>query len=354
MIRRGHRIPVIRQMTATDCGAAALAMVLAHHGRPVPLDEVRRILRPGRSGANAASILAAGSAYGLRGRCVGLDLEQLSALPAAAILHWEFRHFVVLQRVAGEAIEIVDPAVGPRVVSLAALRKAFTGVAIVFEAAEPPRISDDGRPGRVQRVGALLGQVLEQRSAIVQLLAISALVQGLSAALPLLTGVLIDRVVPRRDYSLLALLASGYAGLQLFNALSGYVREYLSIHVRTRLEAAFTLRFLDHLIRLPYAFFQQRTSGDLMMRLGSNTAVRDILTSTLLSTVLDGMMASVYLVLLVVFSPALTLVVLALAAARWPCSRSCAGSSAAFSTRASRTRRDRRPPRSRCWAPWKH
>jgi ATP-binding cassette, subfamily B, bacterial len=316
MIRWRRRVPLVQQMTATDCGAAALAMVLGYHGRLVALDEVRRVLKPGRSGSSAASLVTAGGFYGLRGRSVTLDVDQLGTLPTGAILHWEFRHFVVFQSLRRDAVEINDPAKGHRSLPFDVFRKSFTGVAIVFEPTETFDVGGQASPSKPRRLVALFGQVLEQRGALIHLISVSIVVQLLSAAMPLLTGLLIDRVVPRKDYSLLLLLAVGYSGLQVLNLLSRLVREYLSIYLRSQLEATFTLRFLDHLIRLPYSFFQQRTSGDLMMRLGSNTAVRDILTSTLFSTVLDGMMASVYLVLLVAFSPSLTLLVLLLGGMR--------------------------------------
>jgi ATP-binding cassette subfamily B protein len=242
---------------------------------------------------------------------VHLEAADLNAIPAATTLEIQPRRFVVCRRIGPDAVEVADPATGFRTMPLTAVRSS-TGVAIVFEPTEG-FTKGDTRP---KRAAMLLEHLLEQRGTIAQLVGISILVQLLSAALPLMTGVLIDRVVPRQDYSLLLLLAVGYSALQLFNGLSAFVRERLSVHLRTRIESAFTLRFLDHLIELPYEFFQRRTPGDLMMRLGSHRAVRDILTSTLLSTFLDGIMASVYLVILVLFSIPLTLLVILLGAAR--------------------------------------
>ena len=310
--QRRRRIPPVRQLTATDCGAAALAMVLGYHGRHVPLEEVRSALRPGRNGSNLGSLVRVGETYGLRGRTVTMEITDLASLPTASILHWEFRHFVVFERADSETVDIVDPATGERSVPIAAFRRAFTGVALLFE----PTDRFERAPARPSLVTSVYKQLLEHRGLIARLVTLSILVQVLSAALPLLTGVLIDRVVPRKDYSLLVLLAVSYGGLQLFGAIVGLLREYLSIHFRTALELALTLRFVDHLVDLPYSFFQQRTSGDLMARLGSNSVVRDILTSTLLSTCLDGLMASVYLILLVTISIPLTAAVMALAAAR--------------------------------------
>src|SRR5689334_20865495 len=80
------RVPIVRQVTATDCGAAALAMILGYHGKHVPLDEVRRMVGSGRNGANAENILRVGRTYGLRGRGIRAEIEDLASLPTASIL----------------------------------------------------------------------------------------------------------------------------------------------------------------------------------------------------------------------------------------------------------------------------
>jgi ABC-type bacteriocin/lantibiotic exporter with double-glycine peptidase domain len=311
--RSQKRIPIVRQLAATDCGAAALAMVLAYYGKEVPLEDVRNAVGIGRSGMTAESILRVGRAHGLRGRGVHVEIEGLDNLPVGAILYWEFCHFVVFERLRHQKIDIVDPAFGRRSITIEQFRKAFTGVALLFEP------TDAFEPGtiRPRRIAGLLRQVLERRDLLGRIVSTSVLVQILSAALPLFTGMLIDRVVPRKDYSLLLVLASGFCVFQVFNLVAGFVRSHLFIHLRTQLEARFTLRFLDHLVNLPYSYFQQHTSGDLMVRLGSNSAVREILTSTALSALMDGTMASIYLIFLLLASVPLTLLVLGTAGARF-------------------------------------
>jgi ATP-binding cassette, subfamily B, bacterial len=311
-VRRRARVPVVQQQAAGDCGAAALAMVLGYHGKHVALDEVREMLGVGRSGATAESLLRIGRVYGLRGRTVRAELEDLAALPAGTILHWEFRHFVVLERVDLDAITVVDPAAGRRTVPKERAGRAFTGIAILFEPSE----SFEPAKRERRRLHTLLGLVVEGREFFARIIMVTLLVQLLALAMPLLTGVLIDRVVPRQDYSLLLVLAVGFSILQVFTAAAGFARAHLMMYLRTQLEARFTMRFIDHLIELPYSYFQQRTSGDLMVRLGSTNAIREILTSTVFSTFLDGTIASLYLVLLVFFHGPITLVVLLLAAAR--------------------------------------
>src|SRR5690606_28636715 len=87
-------------------------------------------------GTDALSIVRAGEQFGLRGRGVQLEIDALHHLPPGTILHWGLNHFVVLDRLARGAVEIVDPAHGRRRVPMDKFRRHFTGVALVFEPAE--------------------------------------------------------------------------------------------------------------------------------------------------------------------------------------------------------------------------
>ncbi|HEX9102478.1 MAG TPA: peptidase domain-containing ABC transporter, partial [Polyangia bacterium] len=135
-----------------------------------------------------------------------------------------------------------------------------------------------------------------------------------SLVLPILTGVVVDRVVPRSDWHLLTVLGAGMAVMVLFQLLTSMIRSHLLLHLRTHLDARMTLNFLEHLLALPYAFFQRRSTGDLLMRLNSNSTIREILTSGALSTLLDGSLVVLYLVIIVVASPMLAGIVVVLGA----------------------------------------
>src|SRR6478735_3738388 len=95
---RGRRIPWIRQLTRTECGAACLAMVLGYYGKQVRLDQIRDLAGVGRDGLSALALLRAGQTLGLRGRGVRVDVADFEFLSTGAILHWEFNHFVVFER----------------------------------------------------------------------------------------------------------------------------------------------------------------------------------------------------------------------------------------------------------------
>ncbi|HXU74152.1 MAG TPA: peptidase domain-containing ABC transporter [Polyangia bacterium] len=310
--RRRRRIPVMRQLSAAECGAACLAMVLGYYDKAVPLDEIRSVMGIGRDGATALAILNAASRYGLRGRGVKLDVDELHWLPAGTLLHWEFNHFVVFERLRGGFIEIVDPSSGRRRVSPEQLGRSFTGVALVLEPTDTFTPSAAGERPIWKQIRAIVADSGQWTRIIV----VSLLLQLFALALPALTGTVVDRVVPRGEVHLLGILAVGMVGLVGFHFLASMVRAHLLIQLRTIFDARMTLSFLDHLLRLPYAYFQQRSAGDLMMRVNSNTSIRELLTSGLLSTALDGSLVVLYLGMIFIASPAFGAVVTLLAVAQ--------------------------------------
>src|SRR5262249_24814798 len=312
--KSGHarRIPYVQQLAATDCGAACLTMVLGYFGKAVRLDEVRDASGAGRDGTNAQAILSAARWFGLRGRGVRIDIEDLEYLDPGSILHWEFNHFVVFERMRKGSVDVVDPRFGYRRVAMDEFRKSFTGVALLLE----PGKMFEPEATRERPLATFARQILRRSGLWLRIAITSLVLQLLALALPVLTGLLVDRVIPRWDYHLLTVVSIGAGVLVAFYFLSSMIRSHLLLHMRTHLDARMTLNFLEHLLALPYAFFQRRSAGDLMMRLGSNSTVREILTSSGLSAMLDGTLVSLYLIILFIASPTMALVVLGLGIAQ--------------------------------------
>jgi ATP-binding cassette, subfamily B, bacterial len=310
---RRRRVPFVQQVTPSDCGAACLAMVLAYHGKHLRLDDVRAVTGFGRDGADALSLLKAGRWFGLRGRGLKVEnLDDLRFVEPGSILHWEFNHFVVLSGFHKKGLLVIDPGAGPRLVGREELERAFTGVVLTFQPSEQFETSGGDRFALWRYAHRILaGHGVLSRVAVTSLL-----IQVFALAVPFLVGVLVDRVVPRGDASLLTVLAAGLGVIVVFHLAATLLRSYLLLQMRTQLDAQMTLDFLDHLVALPYSFFQKRSAGDLMMRLNSNATIREILTSSVLSGLLDGALVSIYLLLLFATSFEIGMLVVALGSLR--------------------------------------
>ena len=254
-------------------------MVLGDFDKRVGLRELRDVTGANRDGVTALSIVNAARAYGLRARAVRADLEALRHLPRGSILHWEFSHFVVFERSTRNGIKIVDLAYRRRFVSTKDLRRAYTGVAIIAEPSEGFDRSSTYTKGTWRYLRPMLGQSKN----MVRVIVTSLLIRLAALGLPLLTALVVDEIVPRNDHHLLLVFTAGVGVVIGYNFLSAFLRANLLLELRTRLDMGLTLGFIDHMVKLPYNFFLRRSSGDLMMRLQSNTVVRDILASGTLS-----------------------------------------------------------------------
>lgn len=294
-------------MESADCGAACLAMVAAFYGREVSLQEARELAAVGR-GTDALAIVNGGARLGLRGRGVRLDVGQIAHLPPATLLHWNLNHFVVLDRVHKGGIDIVDPAIGPRTVPISEIARHFTGVAVLFEPLEGFAPTPPGR----SKVWNYVGQLFLHRKMLARLLVMSGALRVLALALPILTALVVDRVVPRVDYGLLFVVAIGICLCLLVQMLMNLIRAQFLIELRTKLDVKMTVGFVYHLLSLPYAFFTRRSTGDLLLRVSSNSQIRELLATNVLSGLVDGVLVSVYLVLIFFLSPVLGLVTLLL------------------------------------------
>jgi ABC-type bacteriocin/lantibiotic exporter with double-glycine peptidase domain len=150
-----------------------------------------------------------------------------------------------------------------------------------------------------------------------QILAASVLLQALGLVFPVTTKIVVDHVLPSRSVGLLTMLGLGLAVIVLMQVVTSYLRFALFIHLQARLDSEMMVGFFEHLLSLPLPFFQQRSTGDLILRLNSNSILREVLTNQVFAAALDGSLVVVYLTILLVQAPlygilALTLGVLQL------------------------------------------
>ena len=128
-----RRVPVILQMTPSECGAACLAMVLTYYGHETTISECRQYLHSGRDGLTARDLSQAGRDLGLRVRAFSMEPSSLAEIAKPAIVHWNFNHFLVLEQWSPESVRVVDPAVGRRRLTAEEFNAGFTGVVLTME-----------------------------------------------------------------------------------------------------------------------------------------------------------------------------------------------------------------------------
>ncbi|MGI5479766.1 NHLP family bacteriocin export ABC transporter peptidase/permease/ATPase subunit [Streptomyces lavendofoliae] len=306
--RRPVRTPTVLQMEAVECGAACLAMVLAHHGRHVPLEELRIACGVSRDGSRAGNVLKAARTYGLNAKGMQMEPGALAGVPAPAILFWEFNHYVVYDgpgRLPGRrGVYVNDPAKGRRLVPPEEFDTSFTGVVLVFEPG--PGFRPGGRrPGFLSAVPARLRGTT---GTLLAALLASLLLVAVGAVLPALSRTYIDMFLIGGQTSVLGPLFAAMAAMVALTAVLTGVQQANLLRGRIIASTLGSARFLRHLMRLPVTFFAQRSPADLVQRLRSNDAVAETLARDLAAAGVDGVVVVLYALLLWTYDPQLTLV----------------------------------------------
>ncbi|OKK22570.1 ABC transporter [Streptomyces sp. CB00455] len=301
------------QMEAVECGAAALAMILAHHGRRVPLEELRIACGVSRDGSRAGNLLKAARGYGLTAKGMQMDLAALAEVRAPAVLFWEFNHYVVYdgtgRRLGRKGVYVNDPAKGRRFVPMEEFDTSFTGVVLTFEPG--PAFRRGGRrPGVLRAVpGRLRGTAGTTAVAVVS----SLLLVAVGASVPALSRTYIDMFLIGRQTSLLGVLFASMAVALVLTATLTALQQANLLRGRIISSTLGSARFLRHLLRLPVSFYAQRNPADLVQRLQSNDAVAETLARDLTAAGVDAVVIVLYAVLLWTYDPQLTLVGVAVA-----------------------------------------
>ena len=302
------KVPIMLQMSAVECGAACLAMILSYYGRQTSVAEVRDRCGIGRDGISALRLVKAANAYGLRTRALSVEIQDLRFVALPAIIHWDFNHFLILEHWSPRTMDVIDPGQGRLRLGIAEFEQHFTGIIIILE---PGGTFEKGSASvRISTRAYAANYLKIAPASLLQVIGTSLLLQLFGLAIPILTKVVVDQVIPLGLQNELALLALGMVILLLAQIVTTLLRGLVLLYLQTRIDTRMMLGFFEHLLTLPVRFFQQRSSGDLLARMSSNQIIRDTISNQLVSTLLDGSFVLIYFLILLSQSRIYGLVVL--------------------------------------------
>jgi NHLM bacteriocin system ABC transporter peptidase/ATP-binding protein len=290
-------------MEVVECGAASLGIVLAYHGRRVPLEELRIACGVSRDGSNAANVLRAARTYGLEAKGFRWDVDDVRKATLPVIVFWNFYHFLVVEGFGRGKVYLNDPAEGPRVVTDEEFDASFTGIALVLTPG--PRFTRGGH--KPSLIAALRNRVrgCEGPVGFIALAGLALVVPGL--LLPVFARLFVDKILVANMAGWFRPLLAGMILTTVVRvALSMLQRRYL-LRLDAKIAIASSSRFLWHVLRLPIEFFQQRFGGDLANRVCLNDDVATFLSTRLASTAVDALLVVCYAALMAAYDPMLTL-----------------------------------------------
>jgi NHLM bacteriocin system ABC transporter peptidase/ATP-binding protein len=292
-------------MEGTECGAASLAMIMAYHGKYVPLDKLRVDTGVSRDGCRASKIMQGSRKYGFETEGYRMGLEALlkeDRLPC--IIHWNFNHFVVFEGVKGKYAYLNDPARGRRKLTKQELDEGFTGVVLFFWPTESFTKSK-----KIRTLVHYARQRLKgQRSAILYLILLGLFLVFPGLLTPIFSQIFIDDILIGGSTDWLKILIIAMLGSALFQAGITFYRNTILVKLQNKMSLISTHGLLSHMFRLPMSFFDQRYAGDLASRVSNNNSVAEFIAGDLGQSILNLIVSAFYLILLLSYSPLLTLI----------------------------------------------
>jgi ATP-binding cassette, subfamily B, bacterial CvaB/MchF/RaxB len=313
-----HRLPMILQTEAAECGLACMAMVAAFHGLQSDLPTLRQRFSMSLKGVTMADLVRLANQLKLNSRALRAEMPHLAELALPCVLHWDLNHFVVLKEVKRGIAVIHDPARGVRRLSLAEVSKHFTGVALELT----PQAEFNPRTERqTVTLRQLLGRVTGLRRSLAQIFVLALALEAFLLLSPFFMQWVVDSVLVSLDRDLLVTLGLGFGLLVLIQVATGAIRSWAVLHLSTTLNLQWLANVFAHLMRLPVSWFEKRHTGDVMSRFGAVQKIQQTLTTSFIEAMLDGVLVVVTLAMMFIYSGLLTAIavgaVAIYAALRW-------------------------------------
>ncbi|WP_223907367.1 NHLP family bacteriocin export ABC transporter peptidase/permease/ATPase subunit [Rhodoferax lithotrophicus] len=308
--QRRVRTPTILQMEAVECGAAALAIVMAYHGKYVTLEELRESCGVSRDGSKASNVVKAARTYGFTAKGYRKEPGDLKTMTLPVIVFWNFNHFLVVEGFQKGRVFLNDPASGPRTVTEDEFDQSFTGVVLTIEPGSDFQPSGQAR----SMLASLRSRLPLSEPALTYLIlaGLALVIPGL--VLPVFTKTFIDEYLIGRMDSWIKPVLLGMLFTAIVRGVLTWLQSYYLTRFQTKLALSTSSKFLWHVLRLPVLFYSQRSPGDISSRVGINNRVAELLTGDLATTVLNVVMVIFYAALMLSYDLVLTLVGVAIAA----------------------------------------
>ena len=297
------KVPVVMQMETVECGAAALSMLLAYHGKWLSIEQLRTDCGVSRDGSNARNIVLAARHHGMDAHGWQADIAHLPSL-APAIIHWNHNHFVVFKGFHRGMAFINDPAIGSMAVSMKEFQRSYSGVAIT---AAP---GDDFKPQGHQT--SILHYVRENirgaKDAFIFTLLMGILMSFAGMVYPLFSQVFLDSIITGKNDEWTVPFFVGIACLVVFNFLLALLDNVYGRRFAGSMSLKGNTRFLWHALNLPIEFFTQRYVGDIVQRQSLNEHITTTLVRILAPYAVNVALLVVYIVVMAQYSVLLTIV----------------------------------------------
>lgn len=278
------------QFDTSDCGPACLRMIARHYGQKYQMETLRQYCHISNEGVSLLGIKEAAEYMGFTIEAAKVSFEQLAEQAAfPCILHWNQNHFVVCYGIRkhtvsnGYSVYIADPATQKVRLSRREFCKCWccedgdNGIAMFLRPG--PNFGEKKDVSRKKGKGLLsfLAYILPYKNMIGQLALAMLIGSAIQLAFPFLTQALVDSGITKKDFSIITLVLISQVTLFTATLGVGFIRSRILLYINSRIDILMVSDFIMKLTRMPMLFFNTRSTGDIMQRIGDHDRIKTFL-----------------------------------------------------------------------------
>jgi ATP-binding cassette subfamily B protein len=330
--------PFERQLDAMDCGPACVKMIAKYYGKFYSLQHLRDKCGLSREGVSFLDISHAAEEIGLRTVSFNCSLEDLiEKVPLPAIVHWNNTHFIVVYDIKGTIkhsianegkvhpnlsaskcrIYVSDPSKGLLIYSPEKFAEKWlknkpglltneteVGTIMAIEPQSEFYEKQEGeRENRVKTFTSFLSYFVPYKKSFLNLFIVMLLVTVLQGLLPFISKAVIDIGIQTHDLDFINIVLIANIVIIVSVLLSNLVRDWILLHVTSRINIALISDYLIKLMRLPITFFENKMTGDILQRAQDHERIRSFIMNNSLNMIFSGLTFIVFGIIMFIYNP---------------------------------------------------
>ncbi|MCU0545548.1 MAG: ABC transporter transmembrane domain-containing protein [Oscillatoriaceae cyanobacterium Prado104] len=302
------RYPIFRAKGPIDAPLACFQMLSKYFGVKFRKEIIRKVLENQLKTAGSITMQACGAiaqSMGLTPQLAQVPVDAINRIKPPVMIKWK-DSFAILYNITEQELTLASPEEGLKRLRVPQFKEFWGDVGEVL-LLQAPQVEQKDQFSFWWFVPALM----EHKTVFVEVLLSSFFVQLFGLANPLISQVIIDKVLGQRSIDTLDILGAFLLGVALFEGLLNGLRTFLFVDTSNRIDVKLSAEIIDHLLRLPQGYFDNRRVGDLVYKFSMMGQIREFMTGTALTVVLDAIFSVVYVAVMISYSIQLTFVSLA-------------------------------------------
>lgn len=318
-----NKIVFYSQLDSRDCGPTCLRMVAKYYGKNYSLEGLREKCSVRRDGSSMLGISEAAEQLGFRSMGVRISWDQLcNEAPLPCIVHWKQNHYIIVHKISGKGeramIKVADPAIGITVYSKKEFLRTWIsdkrdgeekGIALLLQPGPDFFSSQDEKSDKTS-FRFLLRYLYPHRKYLSRIILAMLLGSLLQLIFPFLTQSVVDKGIGIENISFVKLILVAQLILMVSRTSVDFIRNWLLLHISTRIDVSLISDFLIKLMKLPIGFFDSKRIGDLMQRIGDHSRIQSFLTGSSLSILFSMVNLVIFGIILAIYSTKIILIFL--------------------------------------------